>query len=103
MPVISIGLSPGFQRSVVIDSSVPGEVNRLTSVIVDAAGKGVNVCRGLQRLGIEAFCLAQGGSNADELMSLARRGRAGSSADTFIRPPAHLYFDRGNLGPLDDG
>ena len=71
MPVISICLSPGFQRSVVIDSLALGEVNRLTSAIVDAAGKGVNVCRVLQRLGIEAFCLAQGGSNADELMALA--------------------------------
>ena len=72
MPVISICLSPGFQRSVVIDSLIPGEVNRLKSVIVDVAGKGVNVCRVLQRLGIEAFCLSQGGSNAGELMALAR-------------------------------
>lgn len=72
MPVISICLSPGFQRSVIIDSLILGEVNRLTSVIVDVAGKGVNVCRVLQRLGVEACCLAQGGSNADELMSLAR-------------------------------
>lgn len=72
MPVICICLSPGFQRSVTIHSLIPGEVNRLKSILVDAAGKGVNVCRVLQRLGVEAFCLAQGGSNADELMSLAR-------------------------------
>lgn len=73
MPVISICLSPGLQRSATIEALVPGEVNRLTSVAVDAAGKGVNVCRVLQRLGIEACCLAQGGSNADELLSLAGR------------------------------
>ncbi len=73
MSVICVCLSPGFQRSVIIDSLIPGEVNRLKSVTVDAAGKGVNVCRVLQRLGIDAFCLAQGGSNADELMALARR------------------------------
>lgn len=73
MPVVCICLSPGFQRSVVIDSLLPGAVNRLTSVVVDAAGKGVNVCRVLLRLGVEAFCLAQGGSNADELASLARQ------------------------------
>jgi fructose-1-phosphate kinase PfkB-like protein len=71
MPVISICLSPGFQRSVFIDTLIPGEVNRLAQVYVDAAGKGVNVCRVLQRLDIEAVCLAQGGDNADELMSLA--------------------------------
>ncbi len=73
MPVISVCLSPGFQRSATIYALVPGEVNRLTSVAVDAAGKGVNVCRVLQRLGIEACCLAQGGSNGDELLSLARQ------------------------------
>lgn len=72
MPVISICLSPGLQRSVIIDTLIAGEVNRLDSVFVDVSGKGVNVCRVLQRLGVEAFCLAQGGSNADEVMSLAR-------------------------------
>ena len=71
MPVISICLSPGLQRSVIIDTLIPGEVNRLKSVVIDVAGKGVNVCRVLQRLGIDALCLAQGGSNADEVMALA--------------------------------
>ena len=71
MPVISICLSPGLQRSVIIDTLIPGEVNRLRSVVVDVAGKGVNVCRVLQRIGVDALCLAQGGSNSDELMALA--------------------------------
>ena len=73
MPVISICLSPGLQRSVTIDALALGEVNRLQSVVIDVAGKGVNVCRVLQKLGVEAFCLAQGGSNADEVMALAGR------------------------------
>lgn len=71
MPVISICLSPGLQRSVIIDTLIPGEVNRLRSVVVDVAGKGVNVCRVLQRLGVDALCLAQSGSNAEEVMALA--------------------------------
>lgn len=72
MSVICICLSPGLQRTVFIDSLIPGEVNRLREVFVDVAGKGVNVCRVLQRLGVAALCLAQGGSNADQLVSLAR-------------------------------
>jgi len=71
MPVISICLSPGLQRSVIIDTLIAGEVNRLRSVVVDVAGKGVNVCRVLQRLGIDALCLAQGGSNSAEVLALA--------------------------------
>ncbi len=71
MTVLTICLSPGLQRSVLIDSLVLGEVNRLDSVVVDVAGKGVNVCRVLQRLGVNALCLAQGGDNADEIKVLA--------------------------------
>lgn len=71
MPVITLCLSPGFQRSVSIATLQPGEVNRLAEVLVDVSGKGINVCRVLQRLGVDALCLAQGGSNADELIALA--------------------------------
>jgi fructose-1-phosphate kinase PfkB-like protein len=77
MSVISICLSPGFQRSVSIDRLVQGEVNRLAEVLVDISGKGINVCRVLQRLGVEAVCLAQGGSNAAELVALAHRVACG--------------------------
>ena len=71
MPVLSICLSPGLQRSVTIDALTLGEVNRLKSVVVDIAGKGVNVCRVLQRLGVDAICLSQGGDNANEIMARA--------------------------------
>lgn len=73
MSVVCVCLSPGLQRSVCIAALTLGEVNRLQSVFVDIGGKGVNVCRVLQRIGVAACCLAQGGDNADELMALARR------------------------------
>jgi 1-phosphofructokinase/tagatose 6-phosphate kinase len=75
MPVICLCLSPGIQRSVCIDALTPGEVNRLHSALVDVSGKGVNVCRVLQRLGVAALCLAQGGSNAGQLTALAEDER----------------------------
>lgn len=73
MTILSICLSPGFQRSVIIDTLALGEVNRLHRVDVDVSGKGVNVCRVLQRLGVASCCLSQGGNNADELMMLAQQ------------------------------
>lgn len=73
MSIASVCLTPGIQRSVVIDALDIGEVNRLKVAHVDVSGKGVNVCRVLQRLKIPACCLSQGGSNADELMLLAQR------------------------------
>jgi fructose-1-phosphate kinase PfkB-like protein len=72
MPVVSVCLSPGLQRSVVIDVLQLGEVNRLRRVYVDVSGKGINVSRVLQRLGIATFCLAPGGDNGDEIMAHAR-------------------------------
>ena len=73
MFIVSLCLTPGIQRSVAIDTLTVGEVNRLKSTFVDVSGKGINVCRVLQRLKINACCLSQGGSNADELMLLAQR------------------------------
>ena len=73
MSIVSVCLTPGIQRSVALDSLNVGEVNRLKAAHVDVSGKGINVCRVLQRLKIPACCLSQGGSNADELMLLAQR------------------------------
>ncbi len=72
MTIVSVCLSPGFQRSVTVDTLTLGEVNRMRSVAVDVSGKGVNVTRVLKRLGVRACCLSQGGSNTDELVALAR-------------------------------
>ena len=72
MPVISICLSPGFQRSLLIDALALGEVNRIKVAEVDVSGKGVNVARVLRQLGVDAVCLAQGGDNVAELAELAR-------------------------------
>lgn len=73
MSIVALCLTPGIQRSVAIDTLTVGEVNRLRTTFVDVSGKGINVCRVLQRLKINACCLSQGGSNADELMLLAQR------------------------------
>ena len=72
MSIVSICLSPGIQRSVSLASLVRGEVNRLADALVDVSGKGINVARVLQRLGVAACCLSQGGDNANELMALAK-------------------------------
>lgn len=72
MSVISICLSPGFQRSLLIDALALGEVNRIELAEVDVSGKGVNVARVLRQLGVDALCLAQGGDNVAELAELAR-------------------------------
>jgi fructose-1-phosphate kinase PfkB-like protein len=71
MAVLAVCLSPGFQRSVLLDRLHLGEVNRISHIHLDVSGKGVNVCRVLHRLGIGAVCVGQGGDNAAELSAMA--------------------------------
>ncbi len=71
MRVVSVCLSPGFQRSVLVDALRIGEVNRLSAVHVDVSGKGINVARVLGQLGQDCLCVGQGGDNAPELLALA--------------------------------
>lgn len=72
MSVLTVCLSPGFQRSVLLERLQVGEVNRLHTVHVDVSGKAVNVCRVLHALGVASVCIGQGGANAFELLRLAQ-------------------------------
>ena len=72
MSILTVCLSPGFQRSALVSHLEQGEVNRITQVYVDVSGKAVNVSRVLHALGVPTVCLGQGGDNAPDLLDLAR-------------------------------
>ena len=86
MTIVSVCLTPGLQRSVTLDHLRVGEVNRLKSIAVDVSGKGVNVCRVLQRLGIPACCISQGGDNGEQLLAMA----TGEALDLRLVPSAGI-------------
>ena len=43
--IITVTPNPSIDRTVLVDTLSPGEVNRATTTRVDPGGKGVNVAR----------------------------------------------------------
>lgn len=52
--ITTICLNPALDRTVTVDSLVPGQVNRIRTVRTDVGGKGVNVAVVCRRLGLNA-------------------------------------------------
>lgn len=52
--ITTICLNPALDRTVTVDTLVPGQVNRIRSSRTDVGGKGVNVAVVCRRLGLEA-------------------------------------------------
>ncbi len=72
--ILAVGLSPGFQKTLVFDNFSMGEVNRSSSVYTDASGKCVNVCRVLHQAGVSSACLTVAGrENRDSFQRLCNR------------------------------
>ena len=52
--ITTICLNPALDRTVTVDSLVPGQVNRIRTSRTDVGGKGVNVAVVCRRLGLDA-------------------------------------------------
>ena len=57
--ILSIGLNPTMQKTLVFSGLVSDTVNRAVSHRLDASGKGINVCRVLTQLGKNSVHLSQ--------------------------------------------
>lgn len=69
--IITITMNPALDKTAEVDKLVPGELNRLKSVRVDAGGKGVNVSKMISALGSESVCSGFiGGGAGQELCAL---------------------------------
>ncbi len=72
--ILTVGLSPAIQRTLMFDDFKIGEVNRASNYYLDAAGKCVNVSRVLYQAGISNPCLTPvGRENQREFLSLCEK------------------------------
>ncbi|MCD8141555.1 MAG: 1-phosphofructokinase [Planctomycetaceae bacterium] len=68
MRIITVTLNPALDKTAVLDTLHPGELNRLRDVTVDAGGKGVNVSKMIAALGGESLASGFiGGGSGDEI------------------------------------
>ena len=65
--VLFVGLSPGFQKTMLFDCFAVGEVSRSKKYWLDVSGKCVNSARVFAQLGGKPDCLAQIGKYDNEL------------------------------------
>lgn len=74
--ITTVCLNPAIDKTAAIAQLVPGEVHRLERVRCDLGGKGLNVARALQRLGVEASCVGCLGEEGESgfLFLLAQEG-----------------------------
>lgn len=75
--VYTVTLNPAIDKTVVIPGFSAGKVNRIRSIRIDAGGKGINVTKCLDNLGVKSVACALLGGGAGEriLALLAREGR----------------------------
>ena len=72
--VLTIGLSPAFEKVLVFPSFRENEVNRSTFHTLSASGKAINVTRVLGKLGRTAVDITQlGGPRVREFLALAEK------------------------------
>lgn len=55
--IYTITLNPALDKTVEINNFCPGEVNRISSLRLDAGGKGINVSKVIKTLGEESIAL----------------------------------------------
>lgn len=72
--ITTICLNPALDRTVTVDSLVPGRVNRIRTSRTDVGGKGVNVAVVCRRLGLEAQVI--GCAGVDGYAKLQAKARA---------------------------
>lgn len=61
--ITTICLNPCFDKTVNVDSLLPGQVNRIRDTRVDMGGNGINVAVVAKRLGLDVQCIGIMGEN----------------------------------------
>lgn len=87
--ITTICLNPALDRTVTVDSLVPGQVNRIRSSRTDVGGKGVNVAVVCRRLGMEVQVIgcagAEGSGKLRAALSAEQVGHAFNTVEGAVR------------------
>lgn len=71
--IYTVTLNPAVDKTVVIPGFASGAVNRIQDMRMDAGGKGINVSKCLQSLGVDSVvCTILGGNSGEKILSLVK-------------------------------
>lgn len=71
--IYTVTLNPAVDKTVVISNFEAGAVNRIQDMRIDAGGKGINVSKCLQSLGLTSkVCAILGGSSGEKILSMVK-------------------------------
>ena len=72
--ITTICMNPCFDKTVEVGELKIGQVNRIGSARIDLGGKGINVARVAERLGLDVQCLGiMGKDGSEELTDLIEK------------------------------
>jgi len=66
--IITVTLNPAIDKTVQINKLIPGGLNRITDIVFDAGGKGINVSKTLKVLGMDSMATGFLGIRAGNLI-----------------------------------
>jgi 1-phosphofructokinase len=84
-PVVTVTLNPAIDRTVWVDELVPGTTHRTADTRAAFGGKGINVARGVARLGVPVVAIGLAGE--DQATAIERHLEALGVRSRFIRTP----------------
>ena len=85
--ILSLGVAPALQRTMVYESFKVGDVNRAKAVEVSAAGKAVNVGLALATLGCKAIVTGFNGGPTGRIVADGLKARGVDAAFTRMAAP----------------
>lgn len=71
--IYTVTLNPAVDKTVTIPNFSSGAVNRIQKIRIDAGGKGINVSKCLQSLGLDSrVCAILGGNSGNQILSMVK-------------------------------
>jgi len=72
--IYTVTLNPAVDKTVTIPNFASGAVNRIQTIRIDAGGKGINVSKCLQSLGMDSVvCAILGGNSGNQILSMVKK------------------------------
>lgn len=66
--IVTLTMNPAIDKSTSVDSLLPEKKLRCGKVIIEAGGGGINVSKGLKKLGEDSLCIFPGGGSNSSML-----------------------------------